>query len=66
MKCVGLKLSVHSIKELGLTVTPNLKFPQQGNELVKKANRMMGFLKRKSSFTIKDVLSGQGGVPCNW
>ncbi len=33
--------SVHSVKDLGVTVTSNFKFSQQFNESVKKANRMM-------------------------
>ncbi len=44
----GVKIkSVHSVQDLGVTVTSNLKFSQQGNESLKKANRMMAWIKRK-------------------
>ncbi len=53
----GVKIrSVHSIKDLGLTVAFNLKFSQQCNESVKKANRMMGLIKRFFSFKNEDVI----------
>ncbi len=43
----GVKIkSVHSAKDIGVTVASNLKFSQQCNESVKKANRMMGLIKR--------------------
>ncbi len=48
--------SVHSVKDLGVTVSSNLKFSQQCNESVKKANRMVGLIKRKFSFKKKDVV----------
>ncbi len=48
--------SVHSVKDLGVTVTSTLKFSQQCDESVKKANRMMGLLKRNVSFENKDVV----------
>ncbi len=44
----GEKLqSVHCVKELGVTITSNLKFSQQCKEAAGKANRMMGFHKKK-------------------
>ncbi len=53
----GTKIkSVHSVKDLGVTVTYNVKFFQQYNESVIKANRMMGWIKRKFSFRNKDVV----------
>ncbi len=48
----GVKIkSVHSV-----TVASNLNFLQQCNESVRKANRMMGLIKRNSSFKNKDVI----------
>ncbi len=45
---LGVKVkSVHSIEDLGVTVTYNLKFSQQCNGFVKNANRMMGLIKKK-------------------
>ncbi len=53
----GIKIkSVHSVKDLGVTVTYNVKFFQQYNESDIKANRMMGWIKRKFSFRNKDVV----------
>ncbi len=43
MRGVNIK-SVHSVKDLGITVTSNLKISKQRNEFVKKANRMMGLI----------------------
>ncbi len=37
--------SVHSVKDLGVTIASNLKFSQQCNDSVKKANTMMGLIK---------------------
>ncbi len=48
--------SVHSVKDLGVTITSNLKFSQQCNASIIKANRMMGLIKRKVSFKNKDVV----------
>ncbi len=35
--------SVHSVKDLGVTVASNLKLSQQCDESVKQANRMVGY-----------------------
>ncbi len=48
--------SVHSVKDLGVTVTSNLKFSQQCNESAIRANRIMGLIKRKFSFKNKNVV----------
>ncbi len=48
----GVKLeSVQCVKDLGVTITSNLKFSQQC-----KANRMLGFIKRIFSFKNKDMV----------
>ncbi len=53
----GVKIkSVHSVKNLSVLVTFNLKFSQQCNESVIKANRMVGLINRKFSFKNKDVV----------
>ncbi len=53
----GVKIkSVHSVKDLGVTVASNLKISQQCNASVKKAKRKMGLIKRKFSFKNKDVI----------
>ncbi len=53
----GEKLeSVHCAKDLGVTITSNLKFSQQCKEAARKANRMLGFIKRNFSFKNKDVI----------
>ncbi len=53
----GIKIkSVHSVEDLGITVASNLKFSQQCNKSVKKANRMIGLIKRNLSFKNKDVI----------
>ncbi len=50
----GIKIySVHSFKHLVFTVASNLKFSQQCNELVKKANQIMALIKKKIPSRIK-------------
>ncbi len=42
----GEKLeSVHCVKDLGVTITSNLKFSLQCKDAAGKANRMLGFIK---------------------
>ncbi len=48
--------SVHCVKDLGVTITSNLKFSQQSKEAVGKADRMLGFIKRNFSFKNKDMI----------
>ncbi len=48
--------SVHYVKDLGVTITSNRKFSQQCKEAAGKANRMLGFIKRNSSFKNKDII----------
>ncbi len=53
----GEKLeSVHCVTDLGVTIMLNLKFFQQCKEAAGKANRMLGFIKRKFSFKNKDII----------
>ncbi len=53
----GVKIkSVHSVEDLGVTVASNVKFSQQCNESVKKANKMMGLIKIHFSCKRKDVI----------
>ncbi len=50
----GEKLeSVHCVKDLGVTITPNLKFSQQCKEAAGKANTMLGFIEEISPSKIK-------------
>ncbi len=55
MRGVRIK-SVHSVKDLGVSVTSNLKFIQQCIASVIKAKMMKGLIKRILSFKNKDVL----------
>ncbi len=56
-KMSGEKLkSVHCVKDLGVTITSNLKFSQQFKEAAGKANRMLGIIKRIFSFKNKDII----------
>ncbi len=53
----GEKLeSVHWVKDLGVTITSNLKLSHQCKEAAGKANRMLGFIKRSFSFKNKDII----------
>ncbi len=53
----GVKLeSVHCVKDLGVTITSNLKFSQHCKDAACKANRMLGFIIKKISFKNKDVI----------
>ncbi len=45
-----------SVKDLGVTITSNLKFSQQWKEAAGKANRMLGFIKRNFSFKNKNLI----------
>ncbi len=47
---------VHSVKDLGVTVTSNLKFSQQCKESFKRSNRTMGLIKRFFLFKNKDLV----------
>ncbi len=53
----GKKLeSVHCVKDLGVTITSNLKFSKQCKEAVGKANRMLGFIKKKKIPSRIDII----------
>ncbi len=53
----GVKLeSVHCVKDLGVTITWNLKFSQHCKEAACKANRMFDFINRNFSFKNKDII----------
>ena len=45
-----------TVKDLGVTISTNLKFSQQCNEAAKKANRMLGFIKRNFTYKSKDII----------
>ena len=45
-----------SVKDLGVTISQNLKFSQQCNEAANKANRMLGFINRNFTFKSKDII----------
>ncbi len=53
MRGINIK-SVHSVKDLGVTVAYNLKYSQQCNESEKKKKSMMGFIKGNFSFKNKE------------
>ncbi len=55
MRGIEIK-SVHSVKDLGVSVLSNHKFSQQCNKSIIKANRMTGLIKRSFSFKNKDLL----------
>ncbi|MCP3679103.1 MAG: reverse transcriptase family protein [Gammaproteobacteria bacterium] len=48
--------SVSQVRDLGVTITSNLKFSQQCNEVSLRANRMLGFIKRNFVFKSKDII----------
>ncbi len=48
--------SVHCVKDLGVTITSDLKFSQQCKDAAGKANRMLGFIKRNFTFKNKDII----------
>ncbi len=55
----GIKIiikSIHSVKDLGVTVASNLSFPRSATSPLKKANWMMGLIKIIFSFKNKDVI----------
>ncbi len=53
----GVKLkSIQCVKNLGVKITSNLKFPQQCSNAANKANRMLGFIKRNFLLENKDVI----------
>ncbi len=53
----GVKLeSVHCVKDLGVTITSNLKFSQHCKEAACKANKMLGFINKNFSFKNKDII----------
>ncbi len=54
MCCAKIK-SLQLVKDLGETVSSNLKLPQQCNEAVKQANRMLGLIKRVYHSGIKTL-----------
>ncbi len=39
--------SVHCVKDIGVTITSNLKLSQQCKEAADKANRMLGLMKKE-------------------
>ena len=48
--------SVQYVKDLGVTISTNLKFSQQCKDAAGKANRMLGFINRNFSFKSKDII----------
>ncbi len=53
----GVKLeSVQCVKDLSVTIVPNLKFSQHCKEAACKANRMLGFINMNNTFRNKDII----------
>jgi len=53
----GQKLnSSSSVKDLGVTISHNLKFSQQCNEASSKANKILGFINRNFTYKSKDII----------
>ncbi len=53
--CGSKITSVQSVKDLSVTVLSDLKFSQQCNEAVRKADRMLSLIKRNSLSRIKTL-----------
>ena len=50
----GRKISTsNSVKDLGITLSRDLKFSQHCSEAAKKVNKMLGFMKRNFTFMSK-------------
>ena len=49
-------ITADKVKDLGVTITSDLKFKQQSIESANKANRMLGFIKRNFSFRSQDII----------
>ncbi len=65
----GVKLeSVQCVKDLGVSISSNLKFSQQCNDVDGKAGRMLGFKNNYFSFKVKDIIlplyEGQSKIRC--
>ena len=53
----GRKINTsNSVKDLGITLSRDLKFSQHCSEAAKKANRMLGFIKRNFTFMSSDII----------
>ena len=53
----GRKINTsNSVKDLGITLSRDLKFSQHCSEAAKKANRMLGFIKRNFTFMSNDII----------
>ncbi len=48
--------SVQCVKNLGVSITSNLKFSQQCKDATIKASRILGFINRNFSFENKDII----------
>ena len=48
--------AVPQVKDLGVIISKDLKFSRQCNEAVKKANMMLGFIKRNFTFKSKETI----------